>query len=86
MQRTVYHIMRPILLLLLFVLLVNEADAQCAMCKAVLESEQALGETSRSQGINNGILYLMGVPYLLIASFLVFNYKDELLKMLKDAS
>jgi len=67
------------------IFIVGEADAQCAMCKAVLESEQALGETSRSQGINNGILYLMGIPYVLIASFLVFNYKDELAKMLKDA-
>jgi hypothetical protein len=46
-----------------FLLFLN-TNAQCAMCRAVLESEegQATGE-----GINNGIVYLMSVPYLLIA-------------------
>ena len=38
-------------------------EAQCAMCRAVLESEDG---QSTAEGINNGILYLMVVPYLLI--------------------
>lgn len=72
-------------LTIVLLLVASDAEAQCAMCKAVLDSEQAYGETSRSKGINNGILYLMGIPYLLIAGFLVFNYKDALGKMLADA-
>ena len=40
------------------------AEAQCAMCRAVLESEEG-GQTAK--GINNGIVYLMIFPYLLIA-------------------
>jgi len=39
-------------------------QAQCAMCRAVLESEE--GQTA-AEGINNGIIYLMAIPYILIA-------------------
>ncbi len=50
------------LILLLFVAALP-AEAQCAMCRAVLESEEG-GQTAK--GINNGIMYLMIFPYLLI--------------------
>ena len=49
------------ILLLFFVSL--PADAQCAMCRAVLENEDGGGA---AKGINNGIVYLMIFPYLLI--------------------
>ena len=42
----------------------GEASAQCSMCRAVLESGDAQ-ETAK--GINNGIIYLMAIPYLLVA-------------------
>ncbi|WP_111879054.1 hypothetical protein [Aequorivita sp. CIP111184] len=51
-----------IFLFLLFAVL--PAEAQCAMCRAVLESEEG-GHAAK--GINNGIMYLMIFPYLLIA-------------------
>ena len=51
-----------LLILFLFVA-VLPAEAQCAMCRAVLESEEG-GQTA--QGINNGIVYLMIFPYLLV--------------------
>ena len=38
-------------------------SAQCSMCRAVLESEKGM---STAKGINDGILYLMSVPYILI--------------------
>lgn len=55
-----------ILLIVLLALLINTmpAEAQCAMCRAVLESEEG-GQTAK--GINNGIVYLMIFPYLLVA-------------------
>ena len=34
------------------------------MCRAVLESEEG---QSTAQGVNDGIMYLMAIPYLLIA-------------------
>jgi hypothetical protein len=39
------------------------AEAQCAMCRAVLESEEG---NQAAKGINNGIIYLMVFPYLLV--------------------
>ena len=46
--------------------------AQCAMCRAVLESEE--GQTA-AKGINDGIVYLMAIPYVLIAGIAYFIYK-----------
>jgi len=40
------------------------ADAQCAMCRAVLENEDG---QNTAEGINNGIVYLMAIPYILVA-------------------
>ncbi|MCF6307587.1 MAG: hypothetical protein L3J09_06505 [Flavobacteriaceae bacterium] len=52
------------ILLILIFLAVIPADAQCAMCRAVLESDE---NVQAAKGINNGIMYLMIFPYLLIA-------------------
>jgi len=52
------------ILILLIFLTVIPAEAQCAMCRAVLESDES-GQAAK--GINNGIMYLMIFPYLLIA-------------------
>ena len=48
------------------------SEAQCAMCRAVLESEDGGGA---AKGINNGIVYLMVFPYLLIGGVGYFIYK-----------
>lgn len=55
-----------------FLLLPELAEAQCAMCRAVLESE---GSEATAKGINNGIVYLMAIPYLLVAGLFFFIYK-----------
>ena len=39
--------------------------AQCAMCKAVVEGQAQEG-IEIVDGVNNGILYMMGVPYILM--------------------
>lgn len=62
------------ILLLVFLLFALPAEAQCAMCRAVLESEEG-GETAK--GINNGIVYLMIFPYLLMAGIGYFIYKSR---------
>ncbi|MEK6152023.1 hypothetical protein WIW50_02120 [Flavobacteriaceae bacterium 3-367] len=53
-------------------LLPEYSEAQCAMCRAVLESEE---NRSAAEGVNNGIVYLMAVPYVLIAGLFYFIYK-----------
>lgn len=49
------------------------ANAQCAMCKAVVES----GDPSQAEGLNSGILYLMIFPYLLVGTLLYFIIKNR---------
>ncbi|APG61427.1 hypothetical protein [Christiangramia salexigens] len=60
--------------LFLFILLCVPAlaEAQCSMCRAVLESE---ADQSAAEGINDGILYLMMFPYLLIGGIGFFMYR-----------
>lgn len=55
---------RILLFLFVSLLFLGEVSAQCSMCRAVLESGD-LEETAK--GINNGIIYLMAIPYLLVA-------------------
>ncbi|MEL0262615.1 MAG: hypothetical protein VW933_04590 [Flavobacteriaceae bacterium] len=43
--------------------MIDSAWAQCSMCRAVLESEEG---QQTAKGINDGILYLMVIPYLLV--------------------
>jgi hypothetical protein len=49
------------------------ANAQCAMCRAVVEG----GNPSEAKGLNSGILYLMVFPYILIGTlfFILLKYK-----------
>lgn len=55
-----------------FILVPLVSEAQCAMCRAVLESE---GNTTTAEGINNGIVYLMAIPYVAIGVLFYFVYK-----------
>ncbi|MGO4918375.1 hypothetical protein [Maribacter spongiicola] len=61
-----------LLVVVLFLLIPLDAEAQCAMCRAVLESESS---GKAAEGINNGIVYLMAVPYVLVAGLFYFIYK-----------
>ncbi|AWH83961.1 hypothetical protein HYN59_02020 [Flavobacterium album] len=40
------------------------ANAQCAMCRAALESSDG---GIKAESVNDGIVYLMVLPYLLVA-------------------
>ncbi|WP_282049215.1 hypothetical protein [Maribacter aquivivus] len=61
-----------LLVVVMFLLIPIDAEAQCAMCRAVLESESS---GKAAEGINNGIVYLMAVPYVLVAGLFYFIYK-----------
>jgi hypothetical protein len=47
---------------------------QCAMCRAVLESEE---DNSTAKGVNNGIKYLMVIPYLLVGGVFYAIYRSR---------
>ena len=48
------------------------ANAQCAMCRAALETE---GNAAKSQAVNDGIVYLMVIPYLLVGGIGYYIYR-----------
>jgi hypothetical protein len=47
-------------------------NAQCAMCRAVLESGEG---QSLAEGINDGIVYLMAIPYILVGGIGYLIYR-----------
>lgn len=61
-----------LIFLIAFVLFPAQLEAQCAMCRAVLESEES---GKAAEGINNGIVYLMAIPYVLVAGVFYFVYR-----------
>ncbi|WP_407557817.1 hypothetical protein [Winogradskyella sp. 4-2091] len=60
-----------IYLIFLLFFFVN-TNAQCAMCRAVLESGE---DQSAAEGINDGIMFLMAVPYILVATLGYIVYR-----------
>jgi uncharacterized membrane protein len=68
-----------------FIVNVSMSFAQCAMCRATVDSNLSEGRGVIGTGLNFGIMYLFMMPYLLIA-VLIFMYfrvgKKELAKRL----
>ena len=69
---------KKILLLFVCVAIQISAFSQCAMCRAALETDLKSGG-SAGAGINNGIIYLMFFPYLLIAvvGFIIYRHYQK---------
>lgn len=66
MHKPVYKLIFSVILLMS---LPGSLSAQCAMCRAVLETSD---DNAVAEGINNGIIYLMAIPYILIGVLLFF--------------
>ena len=65
--------------LVLLLLVQFDAEAQCAMCK--LNAENAARENNGfAEGLNNGIIYLMGIPYGLLALGVIVFYRSFIRK------
>lgn len=47
-------------------------QAQCSMCRAVLESEAG---QKTAEGVNDGIVYLMAIPYILVGGLAIIIYR-----------
>ena len=74
-----------ILILLALVFFNFDVEAQCAMCKQAIKSNLEVNDGSRKVGlgINTGILYLMAVPYLIVATIAFTFYKKQIIAKLK---
>jgi hypothetical protein len=51
-------------------------NAQCPMCKQSLVSARANGDTNVGETLNNGIMYLLAFPYVLVLIFLFLYFKS----------
>jgi hypothetical protein len=63
--RKQYYI--ALFILLLVVLVPSISEAQCAMCKQAAASSLENDPRSMARSLNSGILYLMAVPYIMLA-------------------
>ena len=48
------------------------ANAQCAMCRAALGGES---NKAKAEAVNDGIVYLMVIPYVLVAGIGYYVYR-----------
>ena len=56
----------------MFLITSAQMQAQCAMCRAALETG---GDTGQAEAVNDGIVYLMIFPYLLVGIMGIVVYR-----------
>lgn len=72
MKYTKYILLTVIFLTIAIV----ETTAQCPMCRMTVESNYA-GGGSAGLGLNNGIMYLLAAPYLVVGTIAFFYWKNK---------
>lgn len=71
-SKTKSKLIKGLLLILCSLLFTLSSNAQCAMCRASLESS---GESQKVEAVNDGIVYLMAIPYILVGLIGVVIYR-----------
>lgn len=68
--------LRASLYILCFLFFSLSTTAQCAMCRAALTSE---GNKAKAEAVNDGIVYLMVIPYVLVGliGYAVYRMKKN---------
>ena len=64
------------LIFLLLIFFAIKLNAQCAMCKAAVEANLKDGGNAGA-GLNQGIIYLMAMPYIAMLLFGAFYYLQK---------
>ena len=70
---------KGLVILTVLIIFSLNTEAQCAMCKAAAESDLENDPHSIARGLNKGILFLMGIPYLILAII----FRKELAQLFK---
>jgi hypothetical protein len=65
-------ILKTFLFVFCFLFFDISSYAQCAMCRAALTSE---GNAVKAQAVNDGIVYLMVIPYVLVGGIGYYIYR-----------
>lgn len=72
LENRLFSLISKRLFILLSIFYSLNTQAQCAMCRASLESE---GNTAKAEAVNDGIVYLMVIPYVLVGVVGVVVYR-----------
>lgn len=67
---------KAVVFALVFCFLPFVSIGQCAMCRASLQNE---ANKAAAEGVNDGIVYLMAIPYILVAGvfYAVYRLKQK---------
>ena len=69
---------RVILIVVFFIITCGTSFAQCAMCRATLETSVSNGESlEMAATLNFAILYLLALPYLLVLTVGLLLYRKS---------
>ncbi|WP_246297039.1 hypothetical protein [Flavobacterium inviolabile] len=73
--------LQSVFIAVLFLAASFSASAQCAMCRAALESEEG---GVKAEAVNDGIVYLMIIPYVLVGALGYAIYRLKTRKKVKQ--
>jgi hypothetical protein len=73
-----------VVLIFLVVFFSVDAEAQCAMCRRIAESNLSDGRAAVGKNLNGAILYLMAIPYVILAGLAYIFYKNIRTKRLEE--
>ena len=71
------------LLLMMAIVIPAVSAAQCAMCRATAESATENVDKGIGEGLNDGIVYLMMLPYLLLIISGAVFFRKQIASLLK---
>ena len=81
---------RKFLLVAILIMIISSLPgdllAQCAMCRAVAADGVNADGTGIASGINKGIMYIMAVPYILLATAGFIFFRKRIGGFLKEFS
>jgi hypothetical protein len=75
--------MKKLFIVLFFLALNLSTYAQCAMCKATAETANQNTSGSLAEGLTPGILYLMLIPYTLLAVLAIVFFRTRIANFFK---
>lgn len=68
----------------ILMLLNLSVSAQCAMCKATAESATENVDKGIGEGLNAGIVYLMLIPYALLATVALVFFRKKIIALFRS--
>ena len=68
---------KTILVVIALLFVAPELMAQCAMCRGTVESTVSNGRSIIASELNFGILYLLLIPYLIVATIGYLWYRNS---------